>query len=243
MEEEGAPAYDEYAQEDGERDGSLHARGLAPVLVKSHDAPRVHVCQEEHVQVQHGVKHQGGAEKRDKAHDDGVIGVVHDEEGAGGDAGAPHGHDNGDCALRRHDAVVTQRVKYGDVAIRGDGAKEGERGHHRAADHRVNHVVQVAQHAGVHVHQAVVVQKHEDGLHHVADTDQHVGHGQAADEVVHGRVQVSVSDDGQNHQDVFHQADNSQSEEEFLRDAGLHAPQSVLISVGYVRFIVLHEFD
>lgn len=101
----------------------------------------------------------------------------------------------------------------------------------------------MAQHPGVHVHQAVVIQKHEYRLHHVADTDQHVRHGQAADEVVHGGVQVSVFDDGQNHQDIFHQADKSQSEEEFLRNADLHAPQRVLISVGYVRFIVLHEFD
>lgn len=209
--------------------------------MESHDAPGVHVCQEEHVQVQDGVKHQGGAEERHKAHDDGVVGVVHDEEGAGRDAGAPHDHDDGDRALRRHDAVITQRVKDGDVAIRGDGAKEGERRHHRAADHHVDHVVQVAQHAGVHVHQAVVVQKHEYGLHHVADADQHVGHGQAADEVVHGRVQVAVLDDGQDHQDVLHQADKSQSEEEFLRDADLHAARRVLISVGDVRFIVLHE--
>lgn len=135
--------------------------------------------------VQYGVKHQGDAEEGDKAHDDGVISVVDDEKDAGGDARAPHDHDNGDGALRRHDAVITQRVKYGDVAIRGNGAKERERRDHRAADHHINHVVQVAQHAGVHVHQAVVVEKHEDGLHHVTDTDQHVGQGQAADEVVH----------------------------------------------------------
>lgn len=241
MEEEGTPAQDENTQEDGERDGSLHARGLASVFVKGHDAPRMHVRQEEHVQVQHGVKHQGAAEERHKAHDDGVVGVVHNEEGAGGDAGAPHDHDNDGGALRRHDAVITQRVKYGDVAIRGDGAKEGERGHHRATDHHVNHVVQVAQHARVHVHQAVVIQKHKYGLHHVTDTDQHVGHGQAADEVVHGRVQVSVFDDGQDHQDVFYQADKPQSEEEFLRDADLHAARRALISVGDVRFVVLHE--
>lgn len=161
--------------------------------------------------VQHGVKHQSDAEKGDKAHDDGVVSVVNNEKDAGREAGAPHDHDNDDGALRRHDAVITQRVKYGDVAIRGDGTKEGERGHHRATDHHVNHVVQVAQHAGVHVHQAVVIQKHEHGLHHVTDTDQHVGQGQAADEVVHGRVQISVFDDGQNDQDVFHQADKSQS--------------------------------
>lgn len=202
----------------------------------------MHVRQEEHVHVQHGVKHQGDAEEGDKAHDDGVISVVDDEKDAGGDARAPHDHDNGDGALRRHDAVIAQRVKYGDVAIRGDGAKEGERRDHRAADHHINHVVQVAQHAGVHVHQAVVVEKHEHGLHHVADTDQHVGQGQAADEVVHRWVQIAVFHDGQNHKDVLHQADKSQSEEELLGDEDLHAAQRVLVPVGCVGFIVVHEF-
>lgn len=156
--------------------------------MESHDAPGVHVRQEEHVQVQHGVKHQGCAEEGNEAHDHSVVSVVHDKEDAGGDAGQPHHHDDGHRALRGHDAVITQRVKDGDVAIRGDGAQEGEWGHHGAADHHVDDVVQVAQHARVHVQQPVVIEEHEYGLHHVADTDQHVGHGQAADEVVHGWV-------------------------------------------------------
>lgn len=223
VEEEGPPAQNEDAEEDGEGDGPLHARGLPPVLVESLDAPGMHMRQDEHVQVQHGVEHQGGAEERHEAHDDGVVGVVDDEEDAGGDAGQPHHRDDGDGALRCHDAVVAQRVKDGDVAIRGDGAEKGERGHHRAADHHVDDVVQVAQHAGLHVHEPVVVEKHEYGLHHVADADQHVGYGQAADEVVHGRVQIAVLDYGQNHQDVFHQTDEAQGQEELLGDANLQA--------------------
>lgn len=106
VEEEGTPAEDEHPEQDGERDGSLHARGLAPVFVKRHDATGVHVRQDEHVHVQHGVEHQGDAEEGDEAHDDGVVGVVDDEEDAGGDARAPHHHDDGDGALCRHDAVV-----------------------------------------------------------------------------------------------------------------------------------------
>ena len=209
--------------------------------MESHDAPGVHVRQEEHVQVEHGVEHQGGAEEGHEAYDDGVVGVVHDEEDAGGDAGQPHHHDDGDGALRGHDAVVAQRVKDGDVAIRGDGAQKGERGHHGAADHHVDDVVQKAQHAGVHVHQAVVVEEHEYGLHHVADADQDVGDGQAADEVVHGRVQVAVLDDGEDHQDVLHQADEPQGQEELLGDADLHAAQRVLLSGGEVRLVLVHE--
>lgn len=197
--------------------------------------------QDEHVQVEHGVEHQRDAEEGHEAHDDGVVGVVDDEEDAGGDAGQPHHGDDGDGALRGHDAVVAQRVKDGDVAIRGDGAQEGERGHHGAADHHVDHVVQVAQHAGVQFQQAVVVEQHEYGLHHVADAHQHVGHGQAADEVVHGRVEVAVLHDGQDDQDVLHQADDPQGQEELLGDADLHACQRALLSGGDVRLIVLHK--
>ena len=240
MEEEWAPAYNEDPEQDGEGDRPLHARGLATAFMERHDAPRVHVRQEEHVQVQHGVEHQRGAEEGHEAHDDRVVGVVHDEEDAGGEAGQPHHHDDDDGALRGHDAVVAQRVKDGDVAVRGDGAQEGERGHHGAADHHVDDVVQVAQHTWVHVQQAVVVEKHEDGLHHVADADEHVGHGEAADEVVHGRVQVAVLDDGQNHQDVLHQADEPQRQEELLRDADLHAAQRVSRSAGGVRVVLVH---
>lgn len=56
-------------------------------------------------------------------------------------------------------------------------------------------------------------------------------------------MQISIFYDGQNHQDVLHQADKSQGEEELLGDEDLHAAQRVLISVGYVGFIVVHEFD
>lgn len=93
------------------------------------------------MQVQHGIKHQGGAKEGHEAHDNSVVGVVQDEEDAWGDAGQPHHHDDGDCALCGHDAVITQCIEDGDVAIRSNGAQKGERGHHGAADHYVNYVV------------------------------------------------------------------------------------------------------
>lgn len=126
VQEEGSPAQDEDAQQDGEGDSALHAGGLAPALAEGHNAARVHVRQHKHVQVEHGVEHQRGAEEGDEAHDDGVVSVVDDEEDAGGDAGQPHHRDDGDGTLRGHDAVVAQRVEDGDVAVGGDGAQEGE---------------------------------------------------------------------------------------------------------------------
>lgn len=97
------------------------------------------------------------------------------------------------------------------------------------------------KHSWVQVQQAVIVEKHEYSLHHITDTDQHVGHSQAADEVVHGRVQVAVLDDGQNHQDVLHQADEPQRKEKLLGDADLHAAQVVSLSIGGVGFVILHK--
>lgn len=207
MEEERSPAQNEDTEQNGEGDCPFHAGGLAPAFMERSDAPGVHMCQHEHVQVERSVEHQGDAEEGDQAHDDGVVGVVHDEKDAGSDAGQPHHHDDGDGALRGHDAVVPQRIEDGDVAVRGDGAQEGERGHDGAADHYVDDVVQVAQHAWVHIQEAVVVEEHEYCFYHVADAHQHVGHGQAADEVVHGRVQVAIPDDRQDDKDVLHQAD------------------------------------
>lgn len=197
--------------------------------------------QDEHMQVQHGVEHQGSAEEGHEAHDDSVVGVVNDEEDAGGDAGQPHHRDYRDCALRCHDAVVTQCVKDGDIAIRGDSAQKGERGHNRAANHHIDHIVQVTQHARLQVHQAVVIEKHDYGLYHVADTDQHVGYGQAADEVVHRRVKVAILDDSQNHQNVLYQADKPQSQEELLGYEDLNAAQGVSLPGGDVRFILFHK--
>lgn len=158
--------------------------------------------------------------------------MIYDEEDAGGDAGQPHHHDDDDGAMRGHDTVIPQRVKDGDIAIGSDGAQKGERGHHGAADHHVDDVVQVAKHAGVHIQEAVVIEKHEYGLHHVADADKHVRHGQAADKVVHGRVEVSIFNNRHDDQDVFHQTDESQCQEELLRDPDLNAVQPVSLSCG-----------
>lgn len=242
VEEERSPAKNKDSQQDGERDRPFHARGLAPAFLKRSDASGMYVGQHEHVQVERSVEHQGYAEEGNQAHDYGVVGVVNDEEDAGGDAGEPNQNDDGDGAVRGHDAVVAQRVKDGDVAVCGDGAQEGERGNHGAANHHVDDIVQVAQRAWVHIQEVVVVQEHEYGFNHVADAHQHVGHCQAADEVVHGGVQVAVPDDGQDHQDVLHQADQTQRQEQFLRDPDMDTVKKVALSARGVGFVVVQDF-
>lgn len=56
-------------------------------------------------------------------------------------------------------------------------------------------------------------------------------------------MQVAVPDDGQNHQDVLHQADESQSQEQLLRDADLNAAQQVALPSRGVCLIVFHNVN
>lgn len=183
------------------------------------------------MQIEHGCENQRDAKEGHEAGDDCVVSVVDDKQRAGGDAGQPNDHDDGDGPLRGHYAMVTQGIEDGDVAISCDGAQEGQGRHHRAADHDVNDVVQVAQHPRRHTQKAVIREQHEHRLHHVANADQHVRHGEAADEIVHRRVQVSVPDDGCNNQNVLHQAYQAQHQEQFLRNHDLGDAQMCHVHV------------
>ncbi|KFP70375.1 hypothetical protein N310_09828, partial [Acanthisitta chloris] len=139
-------------------------------------------------------------------------------DGAGGGAGQPdagHGHHS---ALQRHDAVVAQGVEDGDDAVDSDDPQEGEGGYDGAADEHVDDVVHVADNVGTHHQHSVLQQQHEEHLHQVADAHQHVGHRQAADEVVGGRVQVPVLQDGSHHQQVLHQTHQPQHQEQLVGD-------------------------
>lgn len=143
VKEERPPTDDKNPEQDGQCDSSLHAGGLSAAFMKSHDASGVDVRKDEHVQIQNCRKHQRHAKKRDKTGDHRVVGVINDEERAGGYAREPNHGDDGHGALRGHDAVIAQRVKDGDVAVRSNGAQERKRGHNRTADHDVDHIVQV----------------------------------------------------------------------------------------------------
>lgn len=112
--------------------------------------------QDEHVQIEHRCENQRDAEEGHETGDDCVVSVVDDKQRAGGDAGQPNHRNDGDGTLCGHYAVVAQGVEDGDVAIGCDGAQEGQRGHHRAADHDVDDVVQVTQHPCCHTQKAVV---------------------------------------------------------------------------------------
>lgn len=139
--------------------------------------------------------------------------------------------------------MVAEGVEDGDVAISRDGAQEGQRGQHRAADHDVYDVVQVAQHPCSHTQKAVVREQHKHRLHHVAHTDQHVRHGEAADEIIHRRMQVSVLDDGCNNQNVLHQAYQAQHQKQFLRDGDLVDARHVHVTDRHIEGDIVHVVD
>lgn len=138
------------------------------------------------MKVKHSVEDESSTEESDETYYDSIVSVVNNEEDTGSDAGQPYYNNNSDSALGGHDAVVAQRVKDGNVTVSCDCAQKRQGGHHRAADHHIDDVVQVTQHPWMHVQQSVVIEQHKDGLHHITDTDQHVRHGQTANEVVHG---------------------------------------------------------
>lgn len=73
-------------------------------------------------------------------------------------------------------------------------------------------------------HQLPVSEQVDDyGLPGIGDAHQHVGHGQAADEEIHRRVQVFVFHYGANDQDVFQQTDDAKDEEHLSGDVELLA--------------------
>lgn len=240
VQKERTPANDENPQQDGQCDGAFHAGGLAAVFIERHDALGVHVRQDEHVQIEHRGEDQRDAEEGHEAGDDSVVSVVDDEQRAGRDAGQPNDHDDGDGTLGGHYAVVAQGVEDGDVPIGCDGTQEGQRGHHRAADHDVDDVVQVAQHPCRYTQKAVVRQQHEHRLHHIAHADQHVRHGEAADKIVHRGMKISVLDDGCNNQNVLHQAYQAQNQEKLLRDHDLGDARHVHVAGCHVEGDIVH---
>ena len=139
VQEEGRPAHHKDAQQDGERDGTLHARPLVDGVVAGQrgDALDVRACQHEHMAVQRGHEHQHGEEHGHQADDDGRRVRVDDEDDAAARAEGPDAGDDERGSADGHDVVVAQRVEDGDVAVHGDGQQATHGRHHRDADQRV----------------------------------------------------------------------------------------------------------
>ena len=239
VEKEGRPAEDEHPQQDGDGDGPPHAR----VLLRCHpdggwqcrDALDVQPGEEEHVHVEGAHEKQHGQEHGDEAHDDRLALGVDDEHHAADAAAQPDGRDQAERLPHGHEAVVAERVEDADVPVDGDGQEVADGGHQGDADHGVEDVVHVLEELVLEGQVVAVDDGDHDGLQGVGHAHQHVGHGQAAEEEVHGRVQVAVPDHGQDDQDVLHQAGDAQSQEDLRLDEHLLAEApAALVAEGRV---------
>lgn len=119
--------------------------------------------------------------------------------------------------------MVSQSVENCDVAIDGYSKKAAHRSHHRDADHGVKDIVHLSDEMIFDNQLLVVEQVDDDGFPGVGDAHQHVGHSQAADEEVHGRVQVLVFHNGADDQDVLQKTDDAEDEEHLGGDVELLA--------------------
>lgn len=184
-----------------------------------------------HVESAHEEQH--GEEHGDETHDDHLAVRVDDEHHATDAAAHPDGYDQGEGLPHGHDAVVAERIEDGDVPVHGDGQEVADGGHQGDADHRVEDVVHVLDEPVLEGQVVAVDDGDHDGLQGIGHAHQHVGHGQAAEEEVHGRVQVAILDHSQDDQDIFHQADDAQRQEDLRLDEDLLAePAAALVAEG-----------
>lgn len=223
VEEERRPADDEDPQEDGDGDGALHAGALRGHALDGQrgDALDVQAGKQEHVHVQGGHEQQHGEEHGDEAHDDGLALRVGDEDDAADDASHPDEHDEGQGFLHRHDAVVTEGIENGDVPVDGYDQEVADGGYQGDADHGVKDVVHVLDEVVVDDEVSAAEDGDHDGLQGVGHAHQHICHGQAAQEEIHGRVQVPVLQHCQDDEDVLQQADDAQGQEDLGFDEDL----------------------
>jgi len=117
VEEEGSPADDEDPQQDGERDGALHAGPLVDGVVAGQggDTLDVGTRQHEHVAVEGGHDEQHGEEHGDQADDDGGGVRVDDEDDPATRTEGPDPPNDASGSPHRHDVVVPQCVEDSDV--------------------------------------------------------------------------------------------------------------------------------
>ena len=225
MEEEGGPAEDEDPQQDGDGDCPLHAgvllRGRSISGWQRGDALDVQPGEEEHVHVEGAHEQQHGKEHGDQAHDDHLALGVDDEHHTADAAAQPDGHDQGQCLPHGHDAVVAECIEDGDVPVNRNGQKVADGGHQGDADHGVKDIVHVLDELVLQGQVVAVDHGDHDGLQGIGHAHQHVGHSQAAEEEVHGGVQVAIPDHRQDDQDVFQQADDAQGQEDLGLDEDL----------------------
>lgn len=195
--------------------------------------------QQKHVDVEGGHQDQHGEEHGDEADDDRLALRVDNEEDPTDSAGQPDGGNGQEGFPNGHDTMVAQRVEDRDVAVDGDDQQVADGRYQGDADHGVEDIVHHLDEAVVDNEVAVVEDGNDDCLQGVGHAHQHVGHGKAAEEEVHRRVEVPVLDDGEDDQDVFQEAYDAQGQEDLCLDEHLLTrSQGALVTQlpGLIRF-------
>lgn len=222
MQEERCPADHEDPNQDGQGDGTLHVGPLLDGARTREDGNPLNVQpgHEEHVHIERSHERQHGEEHGDETDDHGVAVGINDEQDARHGASCPDTADDDAHPLHRHNVMVLESVKDGEIPVHGNGKQAADGGQQGAADHRVDDIVNIHRETlGVCVG---AVQEGDDyGFRAIGNAHQHVSYSQAADEKVHGRVQILVLGDGHDHQDVLQQTDDPQGHEDFGRDKKL----------------------
>lgn len=122
--------------------------------------------------------------------------------------------------------MVLESIKDSKVPVHCDGEQAANGCEQGATDDRVNDIVNVHGET-LRIRVCIVQQGDGNCFGSVRDAHQHISHSQAADEKVHGGMQVLVLGYGHNHQDILQQADDTQSHKHLRRDEKLLIAPSI----------------
>lgn len=153
--------------------------------------------QQEHVHIEAEDKDQHQREQRCKGdHCGDAMGEDHHGDAAAR-AARPDDRQDSSGAARGNNAVVLQGMEDGDVAVSGDhrqaedGAQEGE--DEQGVDDVIGRGFEIATRLEV----TLVSEHDQDIFQDLIQAAQHIGNGQAADEQVHGCLEVLILDHSQ----------------------------------------------
>ena len=110
--------------------------------------------------------------------------------------------------------VLYPRSSNPYVPVQRDGQEAEHGAHKRHAQQGVDHVVHLPLRGALLVEVSSIHKHQHHVLYRLGEAGDGVEGRQAADEAVHGRVEVTVVHDGHHHQQVLHQTHHPHGEEE-----------------------------
>lgn len=192
MKNKGGPTKDEDAKQDGQCDGPFHVGSG-----KCGDLPGMGPGQQEHVHIEAEDKDQHQREQRCKGdHCGDAVGEDHHGDATAGAAGPDDRQDSGGPA-HGHNAVVLQSMEDGDVAVSGNHRQAGNGAQEGEDEQGVDDVVGCGFKIATRLEITHVSEHDQDIFQDLIQAAQHVGNGQAANEKVHGCLEILILDHSQ----------------------------------------------